>query len=160
MFSMIILKKGASSIRLSGTVQSMMQKSNTREVELPLCVSENSTYWDSSPRETWSPILDESGPRPIDGPFSSIKLYSHNERIAVGPALSPASSFATYPCLDFRKPKNQRSKRILKAREPKLVEVVKSCLLMRGTTTNNVMTSVLHDIVIFEFFSLDGQLQV
>jgi ribosome production factor 2 len=46
----------------------------------------------------------------------------------------------------LRKPKNQRSKRILKAREPKLVEVVKSCLLMRGTTTNNVMTSVLHDI--------------
>ena len=46
-----------------------------------------------------------------------------------------------------RKPKNARAKRALKAREGKLVEVSKDSVFLKGTTCNEVMNSVLHDLV-------------
>jgi ribosome production factor 2 len=46
-----------------------------------------------------------------------------------------------------RKPKNARSKRAQKEREPKIVESERSALFMRGTHTNELITEILKDLV-------------
>lgn len=45
-----------------------------------------------------------------------------------------------------RKPSNQRAKRALAAREPKLVEGVKKCLVLKGPKTSDVVTKCLKDL--------------
>lgn len=46
-----------------------------------------------------------------------------------------------------RKPKNQRVKRALEAREPKAVENPRSCVCLRGNKTSEVVTTLLKDLV-------------
>lgn len=46
-----------------------------------------------------------------------------------------------------RKPKTKRSKRFLESRAPKLVEEVKTAMIMKGGNTSQLITNVLKDIV-------------
>uniref|UniRef100_A0A8C7Y6I8 Uncharacterized protein n=1 Tax=Oryzias sinensis TaxID=183150 RepID=A0A8C7Y6I8_9TELE len=58
--------------------------------------------------------------------------------------------FGGFCCL-FRKPKTRRSKRFLETREPKLLENVKSVMIMKGGNTNQTVTEALKDIVTATF---------
>lgn len=52
------------------------------------------------------------------------------------------------PCFCFnRKPKTKRSKRFLESRGPKLVEDVKTAMIMKGGNTSQLVTRVLKDMV-------------
>ena len=51
------------------------------------------------------------------------------------------------PFLISSKPKNQRVKRALEERAPKLVENEKSAMFIRGGRTSETVTQVLKDLV-------------
>ena len=49
----------------------------------------------------------------------------------------------------YSKPKNQRVKRELERREPKLVENVKAAMFIRGGNTSETVTRTLKELVIY-----------
>lgn len=51
------------------------------------------------------------------------------------------------PVSSHRKPKTKRSKRFLESRAPKLVEDVKTAMIMKGGNTSQTITQALKDIV-------------
>lgn len=51
------------------------------------------------------------------------------------------------PVSSHRKPKTKRSKRFLESRAPKLVEDVKTAMIMKGGNTSLTITQALKDIV-------------
>ena len=52
----------------------------------------------------------------------------------------------------LRKPKTQKGKRILEKREAKIIEDVKSAIIIRGGRTSDIVTDALKNIV--SFFSI------
>lgn len=57
-------------------------------------------------------------------------------------------------CIFCSKPKNQRVKRALEHREPKLVENAKITMLIRGGNTSEVITEALKELVSLTFLSV------
>lgn len=51
-----------------------------------------------------------------------------------------------------RKPKNAKSKRVLKTRQPKVIENVKSGIFIRGPTTSAFVNTFLSEMVSFYLF--------
>lgn len=63
--------------------------------------------------------------------------------VSLGDPLFPVSN----PCYFLSKPKNQRVKRALEHREPKLIENVKNAMFIRGGNTSEVVTQTLKELV-------------
>ena len=61
----------------------------------------------------------------------------------------PFLPLSPLPSPNVSKPKNQRVKRALEARAPKLVENTKSALFIRGGHTSMTVTQALKDMVGF-----------
>lgn len=62
------------------------------------------------------------------------------------PALVVLSPPCVFVCI-LRKPKTKRSKRFLEGRAPKLIENVKSAMIMKGGNASQLVTQALKDIV-------------
>lgn len=51
-------------------------------------------------------------------------------------------------CLYFRKPKTHRGKRMLAKREPKIIELSKKALMLRGATASATSLQFVKDLVV------------